>query len=45
MVSELHIFDLKTYSWDEPIRPSPDQDMPPSRYFHSADPCAFPSSL
>jgi hypothetical protein len=39
MISELHVFDLKTYYWQEPNRPHPDDPPPPARYFHSADQC------
>jgi hypothetical protein len=40
MVSEMHVFDLKTYHWEDPIYPTPGELLPPARYFHSADPCA-----
>jgi hypothetical protein len=39
MISALHIFDLKTYYWEEPTRPPPEEEQPPARYFHSADQC------
>ncbi|KAG9043030.1 hypothetical protein FS837_010122 [Tulasnella sp. UAMH 9824] len=36
MVSDLYVFDLETFVWEK-LEPSPDDDVPGARYFHSAD--------
>ncbi|TFK52488.1 regulatory protein ral2 [Heliocybe sulcata] len=36
MVSDLYAFDLESFVWER-ILPFPDDEMPPARYFHSAD--------
>ncbi|KAG9315828.1 hypothetical protein JVU11DRAFT_3477 [Chiua virens] len=36
MVSDLYVFDLVTFTWEK-INPFPEDDIPESRYFHSAE--------
>lgn len=41
MVSDLYVFDLETFVWER-ITPSPEDDIPDARYFHSTETCEFP---
>ena len=41
MVSDLYVLDLTTLNWDR-IYVRPEDDIPPPRYFHSADACQSP---
>lgn len=36
MVSDLYVFDLETFVWER-ITPSPEDDIPDARYFHSTE--------
>ncbi|KAG8899120.1 hypothetical protein FRB99_006910 [Tulasnella sp. 403] len=36
MVSDLYVFDLEKFVWHK-VEPSPDEQVPGARYFHSAD--------
>lgn len=36
MVSDLYVFDLETFVWEK-VEPTPDEEVPGARYFHSAD--------
>lgn len=38
MIADLYVFDLETFGWEK-IIPHPDDELPPARYFHSADAC------
>jgi hypothetical protein len=38
MVSDMYVFDLETLVWEK-LLPSPEDDVPGPRYFHSADTC------
>jgi hypothetical protein len=38
MVSDMYVFDLETFAWEK-LLPSPEDEVPGPRYFHSADTC------
>jgi hypothetical protein len=38
MVSDMYVFDLETFVWEKLV-PSPEDEVPGARYFHSADTC------
>lgn len=40
MVSDMYIFDLETFIWEK-FLPSPEDEVPGPRYFHSADICNY----
>jgi hypothetical protein len=43
MVTDMYVFDLKTFVWEKVAAPS-DDCTPAQRYFHSADSCKYPCS-